>query len=66
MPETGLTQCRKYTIKSVFFTDFLALYTDNSMDRDQTGKIKDIFLFAVLLAGLIFMIIYWGHGPHIV
>jgi hypothetical protein len=34
---------------------------DNSMDKDQTGKIKDIILFTVLLAGLIFMIVHWGH-----
>jgi len=34
---------------------------DNSMVRDQTGKIKDILLFVVSLAGLIFMIMYWGH-----
>jgi hypothetical protein len=32
---------------------------DNSMDKKQTNIITEIFLFLVLTAGLLFMVMYW-------
>lgn len=31
----------------------------NSMNKNHLEKIEDIFLFVALLAGLLFMVIYW-------
>ncbi len=32
---------------------------DNSMNKNKLGKIEEIVLFVALLAGLLFMVIYW-------
>jgi hypothetical protein len=32
---------------------------DNSMNKDHLKKIEEIILFVVLMAGLLFMVIYW-------
>jgi hypothetical protein len=32
---------------------------DNSMNKDQLKKIEEIVLFVALMAGLLFMVIYW-------
>jgi len=32
---------------------------DNSMNKNHLEKIEEIVLFVALLAGLIFMVIYW-------
>jgi hypothetical protein len=32
---------------------------DNSMHKDHVKKIEEILLFVVLMAGLLFMVIYW-------
>lgn len=32
---------------------------DNSMDKDQTGRAAEFLLFLVVLAGVIFMVVYW-------
>lgn len=32
---------------------------DNSMNKNQLEKIEEIVLFVALLAGLLFMVIYW-------
>jgi hypothetical protein len=31
----------------------------NSMNKNHLKKIEEIVLFAVLMAGLLFMVIYW-------
>ncbi len=32
---------------------------DNSMDKNLLEKIEEILLFVFLMAGLLFMVIYW-------
>jgi hypothetical protein len=32
---------------------------NNSMDKEQESIIAELFLFLVLTAGLLFMVIYW-------
>ncbi len=32
---------------------------DNSMNKNHLEKIEEIVLFVALLAGLLFMVIYW-------
>ena len=32
---------------------------DNSMRKNELKKLEEILLFVVLMAGLLFMVIYW-------
>jgi hypothetical protein len=32
---------------------------DNSMNKNHMGKIEEILLMVLLMAGLLFMVVYW-------